>query len=274
MPEAASEMSPTLVVDAAVDLPPGLRASGEVRVVAQEVWAGDQLFEGSTAEFWAALRAGQHFSTTPPSVNALADAYRSGGEVCAVHVSGELSVTVSRAREAAGRSAAPVAVVDSRSLSVGAGLVAFLVHQAARAASSWAELAEIVPRSAERVHTFALVADLGPLRRSERIRFPHSAHLRLHPEHPVLLALRGRAVALEHPRDRVAGLRDLVRHARGSTDDAPAGWTMGHGDARDADALRARLAESFGRDAMYSCPIDPIVGAHLGPDAVVVGVYC
>ncbi len=266
-------MLPTLVVDGAVDLPPGLRASGEVRVVAQEVWGGDQLFEGSTEEFWAELRAGKHFSTTPPSVNALADAYRSGGEVCAVHVSGELSATVSRAREAAERSAAPVAVVDSRSLSVGAGLVAFLVHEAAGAGSSWAELAELVARTAERVHTFALVADVGPLRRSERIRLPHSTHLHLRPEHPVLLALRGRAVALEHPRDRVAGLRDLVRHARHSVDEAIVGWTMGHGDVRDPDALRARLAEGFGRDAMYSCPIDPIVGAHLGPEAVVVGVY-
>jgi len=266
-------MLTTLVVDGAVDLPPWLRDSGDVRVVAQEIWVGDQLFEGSSAEFWAGLRAGKHFSTSPPSVNALGEAYAAGGEVCAVHVSGELSATVSRAREAAERSAASVAVVDSRSLSVGAGLVAFLVHEAAGVGSSWAERAELVSRSAERVHTFALVADVGPLRRSERIRLPHSTHLRLHPDHPVLLALRGRAVALEHPRDRVAGLRDLVRHARHSTDDAIVGWTMGHGDIRGADALRARLAESFGRDAMYCCPVDPIVGAHLGPDAVVVGVY-
>lgn len=271
MPEAARETSPTLVVDAAVDLPPGLRAAGGVRVVAQEVWAGDQLFEGSTEEFWAELRAGQHFSTTPPSVNALADAYRAGGEICAVHVSGELSATVTRAREAAERSAAPVAVVDSRSLSVGAGLVAFLVHQAARAGYSWSELAGIVPRSAERVHTFALVQDLGTLRRSERIRFLPSPHL--HQRRPLLVAVRGRVLALDQPKDRSAGLRDLVRHARGSTNDAPAGWAMGHGDARDADALGSRLAEGLGRDALYCCPIDPIVGAHLGPDAVVVGVY-
>ena len=261
----------TLVIDGAVDLPPGLLASSGVRVVSQDVWAGDQLFEGTTADFWAQLRAGQGFSTTPPTVNALADAYEGGGEVCAVHVSAELSATLSRAREAALRSAAAVAVVDSRSLSVGAGLVAVLVHDAAQAASSWAELTEIVPRMAGRVHTFALVQDLGPLRRSERIRLVPSTHL--HQRRPVLLAVRGRALALEQPKDRSTGLWSLVRHARGSTEDNPTGWAMGHGDAGDEDAVRARLAEGFGRDAMYSCPIDPIVGAHLGPEAVVVGVY-
>lgn len=263
-------MPVTLVVDGAVDLPPELVGSAGVRVVAQDVWVGDERFEGSTADFWAGLRAGQRFATTPPTVNALAAGYESGGEVCAVHVSGELSATVARAREAAGRSAAPVVVVDSRSISVGAGLVATLVHEAVQAASSWAELAEAVPKTADRVHTFALVAEVGPVRRSERIRLP-SAHLREH--RPVLLAVRGRALALEQPKDRAAGLGDLVRHARDSTDGTPAGWVLGHGDASDADALRARLAEGFGRDAMYCCPIDPIVGAHFGPDAVVVGVY-
>ncbi len=261
----------TLVVDAAVDLPPDLRDSPRVRVASQDIWCGEQPFEGDRDRFWVALRAGERFATTAPTLGALCAAYEGGGGVCAVHVSGELSATVARAREAAARVAGPVAIVDSRSLSVGAGLVAHLADEAMRVGGSWSELTGKLSGLADRVHTFVLVNDVDTLRRSERISLLPAVHLHRH--RPVLLAVRGRALVIDQPKDRAAGLSALATHARHSSADSVSGWALGHGDAGDVARVAARLARELGREPLYTCYVDPIVGSHVGPGAVVVGVF-
>jgi fatty acid-binding protein DegV len=126
-----------IVTDAAVDLPPVLEFSGRVRVVAGDIWVGDDLFQGPRDEFWSILRRGTFLSTTPPTVNALADAYRHDDLVLGVHVSAELSATVTRAHAAAQRAGAGVVVVDSRSLSLGYSLVPGREGRRSARVASW-----------------------------------------------------------------------------------------------------------------------------------------
>jgi DegV family protein with EDD domain len=264
-----------IVVDGAVDLPEEAVAWADVITVPARVRVDGQPFEGLPGAFWQALRDGRSVATTAPSVTDLAAAYERGEPVVAVHVSGDLSLTIARAREAADRSTSPVTVVDSGSLSVGAGLAALEARRlaAAPADSATPSLSGDVHRALEhlpaRVHTFAVVEDPAWLVRSGRAGFV-TGHVST--RRPVLLAVHGRPVVLDQPRDRRGAVKHLARrvHDHGLAD--AAAWALGHADADDAEDVTGVLAAVFGRPPMFVVPVDAAVGAHLGPDSLVVGV--
>jgi len=267
-----------IVTDGAVDVPREILGSPQVCTVPAEVDIDGQPFTGTVEEFWLATRGGRRPATRPPTVAALAEVYRRSPEVIAVHVSGQLSATMARAEAAAAlasRPGATVAVVDSRSISVGAGLVIAALHDAASgqgAGCSPADLTALARELPGRLHTFALVQDVGWLRRSDRAGLLPNASLS--GNHPLVMAVRGRVVALGQSRQRPAAIRELVRHLRQvATRPGPdiEAWALGHGDAPDIGPVAGQLAEAIGRAASFTTPIDPTVGAHLGPDALVVG---
>jgi fatty acid-binding protein DegV len=300
-----------VVVDGAVDVPSDAEHARAVEIVDSGVWLDDHRFEGGREEFWTRLRAGEHFATEPPSPDALGAAYSHAEQVIAIHVSAELSATIDHARTAVAGTRSDVTIVDSRSLSVGAGLLALTVQRAiverydpddpatpapaghsglpiivteaspaealtstspvvghvAVAPASVLDLARALP---EHLHTFACIQDTATLRRSGRAGLLPSGHLARNK--PLLLALRGRAIALDQVKDRAHAWRRMAQHMR---DCAPGGvnaWAIGHGDAADAAEISRALAERLGLDATFEVALGPTVGAHLGPDAVVVGV--
>ena len=180
--------------------PPRALGPGRVRVVPAEVWFQEKPFAGDRAAFWKLLRAGTYPSTTPPTVSALAEAYRHHDLVCAIHVSADLSATVARAHEAAARAGPGVIVIDTRSISVGAGLIVAATGRAAHDPAHIPSVIDFARNLPDRLHTFALVQDPDALRRSGRAGLIPKDHLRR--GHPLLLAVRGRAILLDQPKDR------------------------------------------------------------------------
>lgn len=270
-----------LVVDGAVDLPDRVTRSPGCRMAAGEIWLDGARVGGGGAQLWSLLRSDRYPSTSPPSVSALLAAYGRGGPAVGVHVSGRLSVTVARAHEAvARRDASPGSsahVIDTGSLSVGAGLVALAVHEATEHAAEvhgaevhGAEVLAAVARSvSDRLHTFALVQDVRALRHSERASLVPRAHLTSH--HPLVLAVRGRVVPLAQPRHRRLAVDELARHVQGTAGGRLGAWALGHGDARDLDAAVSCLTDRLGAPPRYTVELGPTVGTHLGPDSLVVG---
>lgn len=258
-----------IVTDGAVDVPEGLIGLPLVRRVPGEVWSGDSPLVGGPEAFWEQLRRGHYPSTTPPTVSALAAAYQGSGLVVAVHVSSQLSATVDRAREAAQRVGQGVVVIDTRSLSVGAGLIVCAVRQAAQRQAEHESIIDFARSLPDRLHTFALVQEVESLRRSDRSGLLPGSHLARN--HPLVLAMRGRTVALAQPKHREAAVDELARHLRRSAGTTLGGWALGHGDATDARDIIDRLSTSVGQPPRFSTLLDPTVGAHLGPDALVVG---
>ncbi|HUJ66705.1 MAG TPA: DegV family protein [Acidimicrobiales bacterium] len=259
-----------LAVDGAVDLPDELDSSATIRVIHGTVWLGNEPFVGDRSEFWARLRSGADFSTAPPTVESLSDTYCCAEVVCALHVSAELSATVSHARSASEAVSSRVSVVDSRSLSVGAGLVAAMVHDAMETSTPEAAVADHARSLCERLHTFAVIQDVRSLERSGRAGLLPAHHLSS--RRPLVLGLRGRALALDQPRDRAASVRRLAGRAREASAGSITAWALGHGDASDRDEVCETIAKSLGMPPRYVAVIDPFVGAHVGPDAVIIGV--
>lgn len=258
-----------IVVDGAVDLPEEALAWGDVCTVPARVHVDGAPFEGLPASFWRALRDGRPVATAAPSVSDLADAYRRDTSVLAVHVSGELSLTVARAREAAARVAGPVLVVDSGSLSVGAGLAALDARRLLAGSTSFDDARRAAAALAERVHTFAVVEDPAWLVRSGRTGVL-PAHVAMH--RPLVLAVHGRPVVLGQPKDRWSALKHLARRIHDHWLVGASAWALGHADAADVERAAALLAGALGGPPAFVVPVDPTVGAHLGPDALVVGV--
>jgi DegV family protein with EDD domain len=258
-----------IVTDGAVDVPESLSHSALLRRVPGEVWTGEAPFHGGPDEFWDQLRKGTYPSTTPPTVNALVQAYQHPDLVIALHVSGQLSATLQRAQEAATRAGPGVIVIDTRSISVGAGLVVTAVCRAADRPDGIESLVDFARSLPERLHTFALVQQVESLRRSNRSGLLPASHLVRN--HPLVLAVRGRVVALAQPKHRNAAISEVAKHVRRSTGLAPGAWALSHGDAADVDAVVTELTHAIGKPPSFFTSLDPTVGAHLGPDAIVVG---
>jgi len=258
-----------LVTDTAVDLPAGLARSPSVRIVPGEVRQGTRPLVSSNEELWDQIRRGAPLSTAPPTVAALADAYRQGEVVCAIHVSEELSATMTRAKEAANRIGPHLTLVDTRSFSVGAGLVVAAVYRSIDPSIPEEAAFDLASSLPGRLHTFVLVEDVKSLKRSGRTGLLPEVHLH---NRPVLLGIRGRAFYLEQPRDRSAGLASLVTHARSSAQSGLGAWALGHGNATDRDAVVQKLSKDLGRVPSFVTSLGPAVGVHVGPNAIVVGV--
>jgi DegV family protein with EDD domain len=127
-----------IVSDSAADLTPQRTTEAGIRIVPLSVSFGGQTFRAgvdlSTEAFWSRMTAPDApFPTTAaPSPGAFQEAYEAvfaeGAEaIVSVHVSETLSATIAAARVAAGMNPGrEIHIVDSRTASMGVGILALL----------------------------------------------------------------------------------------------------------------------------------------------------
>jgi DegV family protein with EDD domain len=290
-----------VVTDGAADLPPEVAARLAITVVRGRVRFDGELWTGEPVEFWSRLRGGGALpATDAPSADDLAEAIaggatvggaamaggfagleagaagqRVGGQAVAgqsvfsLHVSSELSRTVAHAQAAAQRSSSVVHVVDTRSLSVGTGLVAMAIAEACQAGTSEQRLLEMVQTCVDQVHVHAVIDDVDYLVRGGRaglVAAKIGRHNRRH-----VVALKGHVVPIRQVRRRADAMRELVGHVREHAGGGVSRWAVAHGDSPDVDEVVQRLAGTLGSDPVYVTLLGAPVGAHLGPGSVVVG---
>jgi DegV family protein with EDD domain len=153
-----------IITDSASDLSPAAAGELGVGLVPLYVQVGSARYkdwrELEPDGLYARIRQGAHPSTEPPSVGDFVEVYerylRHYDRLLSIHLSGETSLTVERAREAADRVApGRIRVFDSRTLSGG---VSAMVYRAAEcAAMGWEEE--------------AIVAELRRIQREDAIFF-------------------------------------------------------------------------------------------------------
>jgi DegV family protein with EDD domain len=262
-------MSPVrIVTDAGADLPEGLVESLGIRVVRGAVRMNGTDWHGPAEEFWRAVRAGSGTpSTAPPHPDAFADAFAGGDPICAVLVSSELSRTVEHAKQAAGP-AGNVHVVDSRSLSVGTGLVAEVLAQAAGVDADLDQVKRLARRLVDQVHLHAVIDDVGYLRRGGRAGLVDAD---AKPGFRSVVAVKGHVIPLGRAKDRAGAIRQLLDHLDRHAPQGIERWAVGHGDAIDVDEFTAGAAARLGARPDFVVPIGPSVGTHAGPGSLVVG---
>ncbi|WP_199425159.1 DegV family protein [Actinotalea solisilvae] len=283
-------MSPTtpagrvaVVTDSTASLPDVVPDGADVVVVPLHVVVdGTAHLEGvdlTPARLVAALRAGAQVTTSQPGPEAFARAYsraaaRGAREVVSVHLSAELSGTVTSAAIAAQTSPVPVHVVDSRSVGMGLGFPVLTALAAARAGEDGAAVARAAERRAATTSVLFAVDTLEHLRRGGRLGPVAAAVGTVLGLRPVLGVRDGRIEVVEKVRTSARARTRLVELVadgvarRGAFDLA-----VHHlGDAASAEELGDRLRASCGpglRD-LHVAEISAVVGAHVGPGVLAV----
>jgi hypothetical protein len=277
----AGERRPlTVVCDTACDLPDEVIDRHGIALVPLQIAIGERVYldrvELGSAAFFAQLRAGVVATTSQPTAAQFGEAFEharaAADEVLAVILSSGLSGTYGNA-EAARRSfsAGGVRLFDSRSASLGAGLLALRAAELAEAGWSPAEITAELARVQGQSGMFFTVDTLENLIRSGRVSRVKGWLGGLLDFKPILsLDAEGRIT----PVDRVRGRHKLLPRVLQLLDEAlPARrerLRMGvvHADCAElAAAVREALQRRYRPFEILVTPVTSVIATHAGPGA-------
>lgn len=272
-------MSVCVVTDSTADIPPETREELGIHVVPLKVIFGDEEFiDGVTMqapEFYERLVGGGVFPTTSqPSAGEFEETYtrlleRSDG-VVSIHISAELSGTIdsaTQARSQMGDAGNSIRIIDSRSVSMGIGLIAL---EAARAAQAGGDLDAVAALAEELVScsgVIFLLDTLEYLRRGGRIGLASAFLGTLLRFRPLLQVDEGVVKPLARPRSRRKGIERIRGHIAelGALRSAA---VIAANDQVGADDLAEAISDFVPGDVPAMSTIGPVIGAHGGPGVI------
>ncbi|MGH9069584.1 MAG: DegV family protein [Acidimicrobiales bacterium] len=271
-------MSITVVTDSASDLPAELASELGILVVPLTIRFGDEeLVDGvdlSPTEFWARCGKSPKLpETAAPSSGAFREAFEKAaaggaeGVVC-INLSGALSATIEAARAAADAVSDDIAVrvVDSRSITLGEGLMAVAGANLARMGKGLDDVAAQVSEMAGRTKFYGAMSTLENLRKGGRIGAAAAAFGSLLSFKPVVTIVDGAVEADSRQRTRARSLRYLVDKMKAHAPLDQVGIV--HGDAPDLEEFLGMVDEVVPRDAVVLGNLGPVVGTHSGPGSI------
>ena len=264
-----------VVTDSTAALPDAVVEKYDVTVVPLQVVLGNRVgAEGvdvTSADVAVALAARAAVSTSRPSPQAFADAYRRLAddgvtEIVSVHISAGLSGTLDAARMAAVEAPVPVSVVDSRSTAMGLGFPVLAAVEAAVSASAANDVVTAAETAVQRTRVLFYVDSLDALRRGGRIGQVAAVVGGALLVKPLLQVTDGRIALLEKVRTASKALARLEDVAAVEAGDGPVDIAIHHLAAPErADAMAERLRGRLpGVQTCHVSEVGAAVGAHVG----------
>ena len=271
-------MTVRIVTDSTCDLPAETITRYNIHVVPLYINVGKQGYldgiDMTREEFYTRLPDfPQHPTTAVPSIERFRAAYNTladegASAVISIHVSEALSAVVNVARLAAQETPfVPVSVIDSQQLSLGSG---FLVETAARMAaegSSAAEILSAMQMQIPRTRVFAALDTLEYLKRSGRMNKYLAGFATLLQIKPILTMHNGKPGS-ERVRTRERAMRRLVEMLAAAGRLERIAIVHSHATPERIAALRAMAGSLLPQGEILTQDITPVLGAHLGPNAV------
>lgn len=264
-----------IVTDSSSDLPLSLAAELGITVVPAIVRFGEEAFldgvEIDHDTFYRRLQQEKVFPTTSqPSPGQFAQAYErlapGADGIVSIHLSSRLSGTFNSAVQGARASGAscPVEVVDSRSTSLGLGLVALEAARLARAGASLEAVVAAVrgwipgSRFCAALDTLDFLAKGGRIGRARHL-LGTLARVR-----PVLALVGGEVQPVRQLRTRTQVDAFLAAFARDHRPVQALGVVYSTGRS-EAEALADRLSDLCSRESIVLGRVGPGLGSHTGP---------
>lgn len=168
-----------IVTDSTSDLPVELRKEYGIEVVPLTVHFGPESFldgvELDPSGFWAKLRTSPHHpKTAQPAPGDFLEVYKrihaEGDEILSIHISGNLSGTMNSAQIAAQMlPEAKITLLDTKSVSLGLGMVAIEAARQARNGRSAADIVPILRQICDRMNILFTLDTLEYLQKNGRI---------------------------------------------------------------------------------------------------------
>ena len=274
-----------IITDSASDLPPEVSAAAGITVVPLIVNFGAETFRTnvdlSTDEFWARMTApGAPFPTTaaasPGDFGAACQAAFDAGAdaIVCITVSGDLSGTIKSATLGAGlMPEREIHIVDSRSCSMGHGMLAQIGAEMAVAGRSGAEIAAVLEETKSRLDLYVALDTLEYLKRGGRISGARAAMGTMLSIKPIITVTDGLVEQAERVRTRAKARERCLELLTARPMERA---TVLHTTQADVEAFRTSFLERSGLDpaVVQTRTVGPSVGPHLGPGCVgAVAVY-
>jgi DegV family protein with EDD domain len=267
-----------IVTDSASDLSPEGAAAAGITIVPLAVRFGDDSFKAgvelSTAAFWERMLApSAPFPTTAAaSPGDFASAYErlfdegAEGIVC-VCISGELSGTLKSARLGAEMVGdREIHVIDTRSASMGEGILALIGRDMAAAGGTAAEVASALTRRLPDLDLYVALDTLEYLRKGGRMSAAQAAVGSLLAVKPIITVRDGKVEAADRARTRSkARERVLELLTGGRVERLAILYTPGADHQSFREELVARVPGGIDPALVSTHVVGPSIGPHLGP---------
>lgn len=275
-----------IVADSVSNLPADLVKQYDIHIVPAIVnWEGQSLLDGvdiSTQAFYERLRTSKELpKTSQPSPGQFSEVFEQlvadGKSIVAITVSEALSGTYASANLALqGMTGAPIEIVDSRSASLGQGLMALAAARAAAQGATTAEIAAYVRAIVPRMRVIFVVDTLDYLHKGGRIGGAQRLVGSVLSIKPVLHLHEGRVEPMASVRTKSKAIQHmldtLVEEAKGATTPLHAGTI--HAAAPEAGAeLAQRVRDLLSPVEMVISELSPTLGTNVGPGTVGIGFY-
>ncbi len=275
-------MTVRIVTDSACDLPQSIIDQYGITVVPLTIRFGDTDFidreDFGPKEFWAKCAASPVLpETAAPSPGQFETAYRSlqaagATGIVVVSLSSALSATMQSAEIAARAVASdlPVRVVDSRSVSMGQGIIA---RSCAQAAAAGANLDEVEAKGrdlAGRVHVYGALDTLENLKKGGRIGGAKAMIASALAIKPIIDVRDGKVEEGGRQRTRSKALAFLLQKVKehGNITDL----AVLHAECADIDAFIAQLREVYSGSIEVG-DIGAVIGTHAGRGTIGVAFF-
>lgn len=270
-----------VVTDSTADIPNDVAEDLGLRVVPMSVTFGTTTeISGVTItdeEFYARLGSATSLPTTAQPnphwfIEGWQDAADDGSSaVVSLHVSRELSGTVSQAMRLAPDAAVPVTVEDSRQVGGGLALMAIAAQRRADRGGRADEVVAAARAVGAAVVNMMVVDTMDYLKRGGRVTGARATIGRALRVRPILGVQDGRVEAMGRARTRKSGIDHIVDAIHERHGSEPVSLVVSHALAPDAaDAALATAHERLDVAASLTTVFGPVLGTHVGPGAVAV----
>jgi len=271
-----------IVTDTLSDMPDRLAEELGVSIVPLNLHFGTETYRDrvdiTTEDFYRRLQTDNVLPTTsapPPGVfvDLFTRLAKETDEILAIMTSSKISAIHESAVQAKAmvKLDCRIEVIDSLQTLTGQMFVVLLAARAARDGATLEQAVEIVREAVPRTHVRGVLETLEYLRRGGRIGKAQAFLGSLLKITPVLGFIDGEAHPIARVRSRAQAMDFMANFVKGfsrieelAIEDATT--------PDDAEMLAERLSSVFPRERMYMTRLSPVLGAHIGPGAMIVSV--
>lgn len=275
-----------IVTDSTAFLPQNYVDEYDLRIIPLNLhWGNENLRDLEDImpdEFYERLqRSDQIPTTSQPSAGRFLtffeDVAESADSIVAVLLSEKLSGTIASAHAAVEMMPAdyPIEIVDSRSASLGVGLIALVAARAAEQGMDYRQVAEVARTLSPHVRVVFVVDTLEYLHKGGRIGGARRLLGSVLAIKPLLQLKEGEIEALASVRTKrkaVERLLEIVKEDTAGAEELHMG-VIDAAAAEEGDRLFQRVLKIFEPEELIRSKLTPVIGTHTGPGTVGMSYY-
>ncbi len=275
-------MTVKILTDSVCDLPPQIIKELGIITIPVQVCFGTEVYRDgidiSTEDFYQKLETSKVFPTTavpPPAefIRAYDQAAAESDEILVITLSSKLSGLYNAAKQAVEMMTkkAQVEVIDSRWVIMAEGFIVMKAAQAARQGAKLDEIVKLVQYNINRVATCSMFDTMKYLQRGGRISKVAAMLGNMMHIHPILGVKDGEVYSMDRKRSWEEALDYLYNFvmAYQNIEELSVEYYKA---VDDAEKLIERLNAKFPKERVIRSRTSPVIGAHTGPNLLVVAV--